>query len=63
MVEIEGNMITNLILSAIEAMPAALLARHVFLCLADLAGQRAHAFGWLGMSKFKLDCCKEYASR
>jgi len=50
---------THLVLSAIEAVPAASLALHVLLRLADLAGQRAHALGWLRMSQLELNLCKQ----
>jgi len=50
---------THLILSAIEAVPAASLAFHVLFRLTDLARQRAHALGWLRMSELELDLCKQ----
>lgn len=51
--------LTHLILSAIKAVPAASLTLDIFLRLADLAGQRAHAFGRLWMPELKLNFCKQ----
>lgn len=48
---------TDLVLGAVEAVPAAALALHVLLGLASVARQTAHGLRWLRLMICKLHFC------